>query len=97
MGIDLTSSFTMKQSSISGSSAPSVNGVLPLSLLFAVGLSVGLPLSSSGLFVLVLCSTTVPSMVGPPVRLKYLYLGLALELGAEWVVVVGVTCGWTHE
>lgn len=67
---------TMKQSSKSGPLGPNVNGVVVSTLEYTVGPAVGIPHSLSGRYELVASWTTVPSMVGPPERLKYLF-GLA--------------------
>lgn len=64
--------FTTKQSSMSGSDVPRVNGTLAsMSGYEAVWVLVGMP-SSSGRYAEVQRVTTVSWMVGRPLRLKYL-------------------------
>jgi hypothetical protein len=48
IGTVLGASLTMKQSSMSGSCAPSVNALLPSTLLNGLGPPVGMPPSSTG-------------------------------------------------
>ncbi len=70
IGILLDASLTMKQSSIEGSVAPRVNGVLLSTLPNALIPALGMPVSSTGRYEFVESVTTVPSILGPPVRLK---------------------------
>lgn len=65
---------TMKQSSMSGSVAPSVKGLLGVrSGKGATEEDVGMPPASTGRYDVVERVTCVPSIVGEPERLKYLF------------------------
>jgi hypothetical protein len=66
---------TTKQSSISGSVAPRVKVSFAVKLGYVpVCELVGIPPSSTGRYSAVQRETSVPSIVGSPVRLKYLAL-----------------------
>lgn len=93
MGIDVASLLMTKQLSISGSSDPRVNALFGLILLYTSGPPVGIPLSSTGRYKLVLSLISVPVMVGAPERLKYL---IPINTGpfSTWVE----SCDWqTYE
>ena len=68
---------TMKQSSMSGSAVPSVKALLGVREgQGAVVEEVGIPPASTGRYWFVERVTSVPVMVGEPVRLKYLFRDL---------------------
>lgn len=71
----------MKQSSTFGSLGPSVKVLLGVMEQYGAGPPVGIPPASSGRCEFVHSETSVPSIVGEPVRLKYLRILSASDFG----------------